>query len=102
MLIMCWLIHGAGLDYGGRYCVFQPYDFWSGIAGSFLIGLAVWLIGRWTRSCHVWWCPRRAMFDYEDPRSGLTYRLCRKCHPDHSGKIPTRKRLYLGRQPGPG
>lgn len=92
------VMHFFGLDNASG----PFYLFWSGIAGSFLVGLSVWAGTTWAhRTCHVWWCPRRAMFDFTGP-GGFSYRLCRKCHPEHPGERITRKRLYLGRQPGRG
>lgn len=46
------IIHETGVDYGGRYGHWVPYSFWSGIAGSFLIGVIVWLNNRISRRLH--------------------------------------------------
>jgi hypothetical protein len=89
-----FIVHLMGVDFGAPYGRWVWYNFWSGIAGSFLVGLSVWLIGRYTaHTCHVWWCPRRGLFDYDDPVTGLRYKLCRHCHPVHSGKRLTRRNI---------
>lgn len=58
-----WLVHVTGCDYGAPYGHFVFYNFWSGIAGSFLVGLSVWSAGFWWHNqCsvhHCWWYARR-------------------------------------------
>lgn len=101
-----WVVHQMGVDYGAPYGHWIWYNFWSGIAGSFLVAIVVWFFGFYAHhTCHTWWCPRRAMFDFSDPATGLKYKLCRICHPVHTGQRLTRGRIrgmYLGNQRGPG
>lgn len=101
-----WLVHATGCDYGAPYGRFVPYDFWSGLAGSFLVAIVVWLISYYSHhTCHTWWCPRRGLYDFTDTTTGIIYKLCRICHPVHNGERLTRKRLvtiHLGNQRGPG
>lgn len=58
-----WLVHAAGCDAGAPYGTFVPADFWAGIAGSFFIGLVVWVPGFWWHNqCSVhgcYWYARR-------------------------------------------
>jgi hypothetical protein len=56
------------------------YLFWSGIAGSFLIGGGIWgtLLHNYRRhNCHARWCPRIG----KHPVNGTPYSVCRKHHP---------------------
>lgn len=75
-----WLVHVAGCDYGLPYGRFGFYNFWSGIAGSFLVGALVWMTLWWVNgTCHASpWCLRRG----RHPAAGGTFRLCWKHHPD--------------------
>jgi hypothetical protein len=95
-MVMVWylIVHVTGNDFGAPYGHWVWYDFWSGISGSFLIALTVWLISFYSRhTCHTWWCWRRGAYDFTDQDTGLTYKLCRVCHPHHSGKRLTRARI---------
>lgn len=41
-------------------------------------------------NCHSRWCWRFGHHDFTDEATGLTFRLCRKCHPAHPGRRLTR------------
>lgn len=75
-----WLVHFAGVDYGAPYGRWVPYDFWSGIAGSFIIGVIVWTALWWFHgTCHASpWCFRFG----RHPAADGTFKLCWKHHPD--------------------
>lgn len=89
-----WLVHVTGGDYSGRPGHMVPYSFWSGVAGSFLVNAVVWFLALYAhRTCHTWWCPRPGRFEFADEATGLKYRLCRRCHPAHSGERLTRRRI---------
>lgn len=77
-----FFIHWTGSDYGFRYGKFVPYDFWSGIAGSFAVG-AVVFTATWYRhrNCHVRWCLRLGRHQLTDNATGTAYSLCRRHHP---------------------
>lgn len=93
-VIWRWLVHTGGIDYGLPYGHWGWYSFWSGIAGSFLVGVTVWFFGWYIHhTCHTWWCPRHAKYDFTDEATGITYRLCRHCHPAHTGERLTRRRI---------
>lgn len=59
------------------------YNFWSGIAGSFILGGGIW-VGAITalrhRNCHVRGCWRIG----RHPVEGTSFVVCRKHHPDDS------------------
>lgn len=83
-------MHGTGSDYSGRYGHIVPYSFWSGIAGSFLVGIAgfilLWYIHHTCQGSP--WCWRVGKYQ----AAGGTFRVCRKHHPDLKG---TRPRQHL-------
>lgn len=94
IIVWHWLVHTGGIDNGFRYGTWNWYNFWSGLAGSFLVALTVWFFGFYVhRTCHVWWCPRPARYDWADPRRGVVYKLCRHCHPLHDGSRLTRRNI---------
>lgn len=84
-----WLVHVSGSDYGLPYGTFSFYDFWSGVAGSFLVGLVVYLTLWWLRgTCHdSWHCLRHGKY----AAAGGMFRLCRHHHPDLKGQRPHRE-----------
>lgn len=78
------IIHWTGCDYGAPYGHFVWYDFWSGIAGSFIVGLAAFAVGWYFRSqCHVRRCYRLGRHRV----AGGTFKVCRKHHPDIPGNV---------------
>jgi len=85
------LVHVLGLDYTGRYGHIVPYDFYSGLAGSFLVGLAAYLaLFWWHQTCHYSWrCLRRGKHE----AAGGVFRLCWKHHPD-MGEKPHRAMIH--------
>ena len=80
MTVWRWLVHFAGVDYGAPYGRWVPYNFWSGIAGSFIIGALVWAFLTWYHgTCQGSpRCLRRGRHD----AAGGTFKLCWKHHPD--------------------
>lgn len=68
--------------------------FWGGVASDLgeltLVGGLAAVYRK--HNCHRHRCWRIGHFDFTDDKTSVTYRLCRKCHPAHSGK-----RLTLGR-----
>jgi hypothetical protein len=86
--VVHWLVHFFGCDYGAPYGVWVPYDFWSGVAGSFLVGVTVFLATWYVRStCHdSWKCWRIGRY----PAAGGVFKLCRHHHPDLRGQRPRR------------
>jgi hypothetical protein len=88
LLMGHWLLGFFGLDSASG----TAYLAWSGIVGdAALLGAAFALWKRWT--CHTWWCPRHGHYDFTDAATGLTFRLCRCCHPAHHGKRLTRNHI---------
>jgi len=65
-----------------------PYDFWSGVSGSFLVGATVFTVTLYaSRTCHdSWKCWRIGRY----LAAGGTFKLCRHHHPDLRGKRPHR------------
>lgn len=89
MTVWYWLVHATGSDYGAPYGHFVPYSFWSGVAGSFLVGvitfLLLWYLHHTCRDS--WKCWRVGRY----PAAGGTFRLCRHHHPDLRGQRPHRE-----------
>lgn len=86
MAFVRFLVHFFGCDYGAAYGQFIPYDFWSGVSGSFLVGVVVFG-GTWYfhHTCHGSpWCMRWGKYE----AAGGTFRLCRHHHPDLRGRKP--------------
>lgn len=85
------IFHFFGLDSASG----TAYLAWSGVlsdAGEItLLGTALAVYKRFT--CHTWWCVRHGAYDFTDEHTGLTYRLCRSCHPRHPGQRLTRKHI---------
>lgn len=80
MPVWHWLVHFFGVDDGAPYGHWVPYNFWSGVAGSFLVGMLVWTTLWWLNgTCHASpWCLRRG----RHPAAGGTFSLCWKHHPE--------------------
>ena len=91
MPLVIWhgFVHFLGVDYGVAYGRWVWYNFWSGVAGSFLVGLLVYLSLWWAHStCHdSWRCLRHGRYS----AAGGTFRLCRHHHPDLRGTRPHRE-----------
>jgi len=81
-------VHIMGVDYGLPYGRWSWYNFWSGIAGSFLVGAVVFAITFWWRSTchHSWRCWRRGRYE----AAGGMFKLCHRHHPDLRGQKPHR------------
>jgi len=71
--------------------------FWGGVASDLgevtLVGgmLAIYR----KHNCHQRHCWRFGRHDFTDEATGLTFRLCRKCHPAHPGRHLTK--LHIAR-----
>jgi hypothetical protein len=86
-----WLaIHTGTENEPGVY-----YGFFSGFGSDLgeitLVGAALTVYKRY--SCHTWWCPRPGQHDFTDAETGITYKLCKRCHPQHPGKRLTRRHI---------
>jgi hypothetical protein len=81
------LMHLLGLDSASG----PFYLFWSGVAGSFLVNLATFLLVLYIHhTCHdSWRCLRWGRY----PAAGGTFRLCRRHHPDLKGARPRREHI---------
>jgi hypothetical protein len=44
-------------------------------------------------NCHTRWCWRFGNHDFTDEATGITFRLCRRCHPAHPGTALSRRRI---------
>jgi hypothetical protein len=102
-IVGAWLVHFFGCDYGAPYGVFVPYDFWSGVSGSFLVGLTA-VLATWYahNSCHASrWCLRIGRY----PAAGGAFKLCHKHHPDIPGtrrpRLEAIERLHRQWKAGP-
>lgn len=84
LIIWHGAVHWTGSDYGGRYGIFQPYDFLSGLAGLSLFGILLNTLRK--HNCHTRWCFRIGHHAFVDPATGVAYVMCRKHHPDHPGR----------------
>lgn len=87
-VIQHWLaVHTGSVDEPG---VAPGNAFWGGIGSNLSVmgaGFAVWK----RLTCHTWWCPRHGHYDLTDAATGITYKLCRHCHPSHAGQRLTRQ-----------
>jgi hypothetical protein len=81
-----WIVHFLGVDYGVAYGHWVWYNFWSGVAGSFLIGMSVFLVTWYlNHTCHdSWRCLRFGRYE----AAGGIFKLCRHHHPDLRGQRP--------------
>jgi hypothetical protein len=103
VFIIHFIIHFFGCDYTAAYGVFVPYDFWSGVSGSFLsAAIAVGVSWYVSHTCHdSWRCLRYGRYS----AAGGTFKLCRHHHPDLRGQRPHRvlierlHREYMARGP---
>jgi hypothetical protein len=81
-----WIVHFLGVDYGAAYGHWIWYNFWSGVAGSFLIGLFVFgSTWYFNHTCHdSSRCLRYGRYE----AAGGMFKLCRHHHPDLKGTRP--------------
>ena len=88
-----WLLHFFGLDSASG----TAYLAWSGVLsdlGEVTIVGGMLAIYR-KHNCHRRWCWRFGHHDFMDEATGLTVKLCRKCHPAHPGRRFTK--LHIAR-----
>lgn len=87
-----WAVHVTGCDYGLPYGRFGFYNFWSGVAGSFLVSLvAVFFLFYVHHTCHYSrWCLRWGAHEL----AGGQARVCARHHPDLGGKRPRGAALH--------
>jgi hypothetical protein len=93
-LVLIFLISGRQAVTGGLQHAFgfgpgggntPQYLFWSGIAGIIerLIELAaIGAILYWHHNCSRHGCWGYGKYDFTNPDTGITRKLCWKCHPD--------------------
>lgn len=79
-----WMaIHTGTVNESGPF-----YGFFSGFGSDLgeatLIGGIIAIYRKY--NCHARWCLRFGRHDFLDPNTGVTYKLCRHCHPAHPGK----------------
>jgi hypothetical protein len=91
MSLVRLLFHVMGADYGLPYGSWSWYDFWSGIAGSFLVSLVVfWALWYWHHTCQdSWRCWRWGKY----PVAGGMFRVCHRHHPELDGVRPRREHI---------
>ena len=92
MILVRFVIHFFGIDYGAPYGHWVPYNFWSGVAGSFLTAaIAFAITWYFSHTCHdSFWCFRYGRY----PAAGGTFTLCRHHHPDLAGQRPHRELIH--------
>lgn len=88
-----WLaIHTGTINEAGPF-----YGFWSGFGSDLgevtIVGGMLAICKK--HNCHTRWCWRFGHHDFTDSTTGVTYRLCRKCHPAHPGTALTRSHITL-------
>ena len=69
------------------------YQFWSGIAGSFVLGGGIWVGALATlrkHNCHARWCWRIG----RHPVDGTGFVVCRKHHPDDKPTVEEIHRMH--------
>ena|SRR5579859_504691 len=90
MVIVHWLVHTLGIDYGVSYGHWVWYNFWSGVAGSFLVNLMVFtLLFYYHHTCQDHpLCFRWGKY----PAADGMFKLCWKHHPD-MGQRPHREMI---------
>jgi hypothetical protein len=85
------LQHWLGLDSASG----PFYLAWSGFASDLgevtLIGGLLAVYKR--HNCHTRWCWRFGHHDFTDSETGIVWKLCRRCHPQHPGGHLTRHHL---------
>jgi hypothetical protein len=86
----CWLPfqHWLAIHTGTDNEAADFYGFFSGFGSDIgevtIVGGLLAIYKKHT--CHQRWCWRFGHYDFTDEATGLTYRLCRKCHPGHPGR----------------
>ena len=75
-----FFVHTLGIDDRFHYGTWDWYNFWSGVAGSFLIGLgAAAILAWWHTTCHYSW---KCLRPGRHPAAGGLFKLCWRHHPD--------------------
>jgi hypothetical protein len=92
MLFLRWVTHFLGVDYGTTYGHWVWYNFWSGVAGSFLVGVITWSILYYlNHTCHA----KTSCFRWgKYSAANGTFKLCYRHHPDFKGRKPTRELIH--------
>jgi hypothetical protein len=92
MTLWHWLVHVTGCDYGLPYGRFGFYNFWSGVAGSFLVNMiAVFALFYYHRTCQDHpLCLRWGKY----PAAGGLFKVCHRHHPDLQGTRPHRELIH--------
>jgi hypothetical protein len=85
------ILHWLGLDSASG----TAYLAWSGALSDLgeltLVGALAGIYRK--HACHTRWCFRFGHYDFTDEQASVTYRLCRRCHPAHSGDRLTRRHI---------
>lgn len=94
-----WFFHPLGTCPAGQAGLgCKGYNFWSGIAGSFLISLPNWFIAGFLffrhTNCHAPWCPNVGKY----PLEGTPFKLCKKHHPDIPDNLTLEHIMYEHRR----
>jgi hypothetical protein len=92
-LLQHWLaVHAGSSNTPGAP---PNYNFWSGFGSDLgevtIVGGMIAIYRK--HSCHTRWCWRFGHHAFTDEATGITYRLCRRCHPAHPGGHLTRGRI---------
>ncbi|HEV2172900.1 MAG TPA: hypothetical protein VGR71_05000 [Nitrospira sp.] len=94
MLATLWhaIVHFLGVDYGVAYGHWIWYNFWSGWAGSFFVGiLSYFFLFYWHHTCHgSVTCLRWGKYE----AAGGLFKLCYRHHPDLAGKRPHHELIH--------
>lgn len=80
---------------GSRSSSSMAYNFWSGFGGDVTIIaslLTAPIIAFRRHNCHVKRCWRIGHHDYTD-NLGVTFKMCRRHHPDHPGDALTAEQI---------
>lgn len=87
---MRWIEHALGLDNASG----PLYLWWSGAAGYVFAAVMYFQ----HNNCHEHRCPRVGRHEYTDEK-GVTYKACRKHHPEIEHRKPIRlHEMHFGRR----
>ena len=109
--VFSWVQHFFGFENGAGNG--SHYLFWSG-AGSdlaYLSVLATAAVYYRKENCKYRWCPFLGHYEFTNPDTGVTRKLCAIHHPDvhhktlsreHLRDVQRTRHLYFGKHPGKG